>query len=90
MKINPRLKAELKKIALAKMREAQEQVTITSACELTQPMLKQITDMVPQIAGSDIKVIVDEQLLGGIVIRRGSKMIDMSLRSQLHTLETKL
>ncbi len=90
MKINPRLKADLKKIALAKMREAEEVVTITSACELTQPMLKQITTMVPQIAEADIKVIVDESLLGGFVIRRGSKMIDMSLRSQLHTLAAKL
>jgi len=90
MKINPRLKAELKKIAIRKIREAEEVVTIYSACELSASMLKELTTIVPQLEGAEMNVEIDESLLGGVVIRRGSKMIDMSLRSKLHTLATTL
>lgn len=88
MKINPRLKAELKKIALAKMREDEDVVTVTSACELTPSMLQSIKAMIPEIQDQEIRVIVDDQLLAGVIIKRGSRMIDLTLRSQLHTLAT--
>lgn len=88
MKINPRLKTELKKIALAKMREDEDVVTIQAACVLSPAMISTIKKMIPQIEDGEIRTEVDESLLGGIIVRRGSRMIDLTLRSMLQKLAT--
>ncbi len=76
---------------LAVLAERRGEVTarVTSAMELTDVQRGQITDAVKQAVGANaqIETRVDPSLLGGLVVRVGSRMYDSSLRSKLQRLE---
>jgi len=63
--------------------------SVTSPRKLTQAQLKSVSDTLAQYAGRDVKIEphVDESLLGGLVVKLGSKMIDTSLKSKLEHLQ---
>lgn len=58
---------------------------ILSAHELSDDELDKITEALKQKAGKDIKLEVkfDPSLIGGMVVRLGSRMIDSSIKSKL-------
>ena len=58
---------------------------ILSAHELSDDELDRITEALKQKAGKDIKLEVkfDPGLIGGMVVRLGSRMIDSSIKSKL-------
>jgi len=62
---------------------------VTSAAPLSDGQLASITDAVKQAMGAQAQVEtrVDPGLLGGVVVRVGSRMYDSSLRSKLQRLE---
>lgn len=62
---------------------------VTSARELTQEQMKSLTSTLKSSVGQDIKldVKVDESLIGGLVVKVGSKMIDTSIRAKLASLQ---
>ena len=62
---------------------------VISAAPLDDEQLKAITTSVGQFAGRAVQVetAVDEGLLGGLVVRIGSHMLDASLRTKLNKLE---
>ncbi len=65
---------------------------VTSAVELSKQQLDAITDALKRTYGGKVAVAprVDPALLGGLVVRVGSRMIDSSLRSKLHRLQIAL
>lgn len=66
---------------------------ITSALELTPDQLNQVSEKVKQMTnatGVDIKTQIDPTLLGGVVIKVGSQIVDASLRSQLRRIGMRL
>ncbi len=87
MKIKPRLKEEVKKYLLEKQQEEKNKVVITSAHKLTENELKLIQDLVPEIRGKKIDEEIDDSLIAGVIIRRGSKIWDLSLKQQLMSLQ---
>ncbi|SLN51943.1 ATP synthase subunit delta [Roseivivax jejudonensis] len=62
---------------------------VTSAVELTDAQRSALADTLKSKVGRDVKLNtkVDAGLIGGLVVRVGSKMIDTSIRSKLASLQ---
>jgi F-type H+-transporting ATPase subunit delta len=65
---------------------------VTSAHALTAPQEKELKDTLKGVAGKDVafKVTVDPSLLGGLIVKMGSRQIDTSLRTKLSSLKLSL
>lgn len=66
---------------------------VTSAHPLTEEQLAALTDKLSATAGIRrvrIATRVDANLLGGLVVKLGSRMIDSSLRTKLQSLEMRM
>jgi F-type H+-transporting ATPase subunit delta len=62
---------------------------VTSATVLTKAQSKKLADTLKSTIGKDIKIkaTVDESLIGGLVVKVGSRMIDTSLSARLASLQ---
>ena len=62
---------------------------VASARALSDAQLAKLADSLKASIGKDVKmnVTVDESLIGGLVVKVGSKMIDTSIRSKLSALQ---
>jgi F-type H+-transporting ATPase subunit delta len=62
---------------------------VTAAQALSDAQAANLADTLKARVGKDvkIKVTVDESLIGGLVVKVGSKMIDTSIRSKLDSLQ---
>ncbi|CUH75044.1 ATP synthase F1 subcomplex delta subunit [Tropicibacter naphthalenivorans] len=62
---------------------------VVSATALTDAQQKSLADTLKAKIGQDVKInaTVDETLIGGLVVKVGSKMIDTSVRSKLNSLQ---
>lgn len=81
------MKEELKKHFLAKIKEKNDEVTIVSAYALSKSEIEGLKKALPVIKTSKVNNEVDESLIAGYIIRKGSKMIDLSLQQQLSKLQ---
>lgn len=65
---------------------------VTSAHELTQAQENELKATLKSVAGKDvtINVTVDPSLLGGLIVKLGSRQIDTSLRTKLSSLKLAL
>jgi F-type H+-transporting ATPase subunit delta len=63
--------------------------SVTAPRKLTEKQVKLVSDALAKHAGRAVKIDanVDESLLGGLVVRLGSTMIDTSLKSKLEHLQ---
>ena len=64
---------------------------VISAIELDDKRRSRVEKAVAKLAGSDklsLSMRVDPALIGGLVVRIGSRMIDTSVRTKLNRLET--
>ena len=63
---------------------------VTSAKPLTDAQREQLAKALSESAGRDVKLStsVDGDLIGGLVVRMGSKMVDTSIRARLNALQT--
>jgi F-type H+-transporting ATPase subunit delta len=86
----PRVAAEFRRLDDA--RQGITHATATSASELTQDEIRQLTARLEQSTGGRIAldVEVDPSLLGGLVVRVGDRMIDGSVRGRLERLRNQL
>ena len=64
-------------------------VNVTSASTLSNTQTKDLTKSLEKTIGKEIKIeaIIDESLIGGLIVKVGSKMIDSSIRSKLANLQ---
>jgi F-type H+-transporting ATPase subunit delta len=62
---------------------------VQSAVKLTAAQSKELAKTLKAKLGKDVKInaTVDESLIGGLVVKVGSKMIDTSIRSKLNSLQ---
>ena len=83
----PQLIASLRE----KMAEEKGEVTadVVSAKALTKAQSDKLAKTLKASVGSDVKInaTVDESLIGGLVVKVGSKMIDTSVKSKLNALQ---
>ncbi len=75
----------------AMIAEAKGEVTaeVASAKALTKAQAERLAKALSASAGKDVRIVatVDESLVGGLVVKIGSKMIDTSIRSRLMALQ---
>ena len=76
---------------LAELAHRRGEVTavVTAARALTKEQESALTDKLRKVVGAKVQVDlqVDPELLGGLVVRVGSRMVDSSLRSKLEKLQ---
>lgn len=67
----------------------EETAEVVSAVPLSEDQLAQVRESVAAHVGKPVSLetSVDPSLLGGLVVRVGSRMIDASLKTKLHNLE---
>ena len=75
---------------LAARGRGEAEAEVTSAVALTDAQMQQLKETLKASVGKDVTVTprVDPALLGGLVVKVGSRMIDSSLRTKLHNLKT--
>ncbi len=62
---------------------------VTAASKLTAAQQKSLAEVLAKSVGKDVKInmTVDESLIGGLVVKVGSRMIDTSIRAKLNSLQ---
>lgn len=75
--------------ALVARHRGEVSAEVVSAHPLTDAQLAKLTDTLKAATGSDVRVSarVDNGLLGGLVVKLGSRMVDTSLRTKLNRLK---
>ncbi|MFV2051990.1 F0F1 ATP synthase subunit delta [Aliiroseovarius sp. YM-037] len=65
---------------------------VTAAKALTKAQSDALAKTLKATVGKDVKInsTVDEKLIGGLVVKVGSKMIDTSIRSKLNSLQNSM
>lgn len=63
---------------------------VTAAFELSDAQRSALHDRLSAAVGRDVKVnvTVDEGIIGGLIVKVGSKMVDTSIRSKLNSLQS--
>ncbi|MEM7471990.1 MAG: F0F1 ATP synthase subunit delta [Pseudomonadota bacterium] len=86
----PQLVSELR----ARLADIKGEVTadVTAAKALTKAQQDKLAKTLKATVGKDVKInmAVDETLIGGLVVKVGSKMIDTSIRSKLAALQNSM
>ena len=77
-------------LALAARQRGEVNAEVSSAHPLSDEQLAALKDTLRASAGKDVNLItkVDPALLGGLIVKMGSRMIDSSLRTKLNSLKT--
>jgi F-type H+-transporting ATPase subunit delta len=77
-------------LALAARQRGEVNAEVASAHPLTNEQLATLKETLRASAGKDVQLItrVDPTLLGGLIVKMGSRMIDSSLRTKLTSLKT--
>lgn len=83
----PQLAATLRALIAEEKGEVTAEVTAAKA--LTQTQKNKLAAALKASVGKDVKInaAVDESLIGGLIVKVGSKMIDSSIRSKLAALQ---
>ena len=79
--------------AIAARHRGEVTADVTSAHPLTEAQLNALTDTLTGTAGGiKVQIItkVDPALLGGLIVKMGSRMIDSSLRTKLNSLKMRM
>lgn len=87
MKINSDLKRELSHYLREKLAKDKKKVVVVSPYPLSVEEMGMFTRSIPLIKNSELVNEVDKNLLSGIIIKFGTKMIDLSLNSRLQILK---
>ncbi|MBK1635161.1 F0F1 ATP synthase subunit delta [Rhodovulum adriaticum] len=83
----PQLTAALR--ALIAEEKGEVTAEVVSASPLTEAQKQKLAAALKVSAGKDVKITaaVDESLIGGLIVKLGSKMIDTSIRARLNALQ---
>jgi len=86
----PQLITQLREMIAAEKGEVSAEVT--SAKALTKAQSDKLAKTLKARVGKDVKInaTVDESLIGGVIVKVGSKMIDTSIRSKLSSLQNSM
>ncbi|SEL14527.1 F0F1 ATP synthase subunit delta [Roseovarius nanhaiticus] len=86
----PQVLAQLR--AMIAESKGEVQADVTSAKALTKTQSDKLAKTLKANVGKDVKInaTVDESLIGGLIVKVGSKMIDTSIRSKLASLQNSM
>jgi F-type H+-transporting ATPase subunit delta len=76
--------------ALVARHKGEVAASVTVAETLSDAHLKSLKDALNAVTGKDVdlKVEVDPAIIGGLVVKLGSRMVDSSLRTKLNSIKT--
>ena len=79
-------------VELANQLKKQISIEVVSAIELDSSTIDVIKKDVDDKTGLDVRIknIIDKDIIGGVVIRIGDRIIDLSLKNKIEDLRTKL
>ncbi|MBI1863148.1 F0F1 ATP synthase subunit delta [Candidatus Microgenomates bacterium] len=89
MNLDPHLKDEVKKFLIRKMREESEIVTVVTAQPLTASQETAIRALIPE-SKKELNQEVDTSLIAGMIVKKGSKILDLSIKGRLQNLQNVL
>ena len=71
-------------------RRGEMKASVVSAVELSAKQIKDLTGSLNKVLGQKVSIdlTVDTSLIGGLIVRVGSRMIDSSIRCKLQRLQT--
>lgn len=74
---------------LAAQKRGEIAAEVTSAIALTAAQRKELAASLKEKLGSDVQLVekVDQSILGGLIVKVGSRMIDTSLKTKLNALK---
>ena len=90
MKINPKLKDDLKSFLMEKIQKEQNRVLVISAVELSADEKKALENKFTDLNWKEAVYEIDRSIIAGIIIKVGSKTIDLSLSGSLSKLSNTL
>jgi F-type H+-transporting ATPase subunit delta len=76
--------------ALVAKHKGEVSASVTVAEQLSDAHLKSLKDALNAVTGKDVdlQVDVDPAIIGGLVVKLGSRMVDTSLRTKLNSIKT--
>jgi F-type H+-transporting ATPase subunit delta len=79
-------------IELANQLKRQVSIEVISVIALDKEILNEIKESVDKKTGLDVRIknVLDKDIIGGIVIKIGDKVIDLSIKDKLEDLKNKL
>jgi F-type H+-transporting ATPase subunit delta len=79
-------------LSLAAKARGEVTAEVTSAHPLTEPQAEALKTQLKQTVGKDVTLAakVDPSLIGGLIVKLGSRMIDSSLKTKLSNLSLSL
>jgi len=79
-------------VGLANCLKRQVSIEVISVIELDKEILNEIKEHVDKKTGLDVRIknVLDKNIIGGIVIKIGDKVIDLSIKDKLEDLKNKL
>lgn len=90
MKINPQLQSVLNKHFSKELSHLRERVVIITSYKPEESELEAIVDKFPELKGKVVENVVEPEIMGGFIIKFGSKLIDLSILTQLQSVKQKL
>ena len=87
MKINKIIKENLKKYLDQLIKNDKEKVTLISAAPLRDTELELLFNYIPRLKNATLNYAIDKNIIAGVVIKIGSKVIDLSLSGKLNNLK---
>ena len=86
MKIHGYIKENLKKRLIEDLEKEKGRIIVYSAYVLSEDEKNLLYTKIPQLKGAYIEFVTNISLIAGVIIKIGSKVIDLSLRGQLNNL----
>ncbi len=83
MKISQDLKDKLRKVINSEIEKSQSRAILKAAHILTDEEKTSIISKVSDLAGKDIEVVIDKNLIAGFIVEIGSSKYDYSLRTRI-------
>ena len=90
MKINPKLKNDLKSFLMEKIQKEQNRVTVYSADSLSIDEKKALENKFTDLNWKEAVYEIDKSVIAGIIIKVGSRTVDLSLSGSLSKLSNTL
>ena len=87
MKIQGYIKENLKKRLMEDLEKERGKIVIHSGYGLSDAEKNLLYEKFPQLKGAYIEFVVNKSLIAGVIIKIGSKVIDLSLKGQLKNLQ---
>ncbi len=87
MKIKAEIKKDIKRFIREGLKKKQEEVTIIAPYTILPDDLQEIIKLYPQLESKKLITVVDPNIIAGVVIKMGTKVLDLSLANKIRNLQ---